>query len=41
MKSAIQNHSTYQIHDMLKTHLKTGWTGTNVADIGMALIRPR
>jgi glycerate-2-kinase len=39
-ESAIQNHSTYHAHDTIGSHLKTGWTGTNVADISMALIRP-
>ena len=39
ISKAIESHSSYEAHKNLGSLLKTGWTGTNVADIVVAIIR--
>lgn len=39
IKKAIESHSSYEAHKNLGTIIRTGWTGTNVADMVVAIIR--
>jgi len=39
IKEAIETHSSYEAHKHLGTLVQTGWTGTNVSDLVVAIIR--